>query len=69
MLNSPGTIDWGFKNEIGVILINHGKNDFIVHHNDRIAQAVLNEIVIAQIRIVDALTGYNRGGGFGSSGI
>jgi dUTP pyrophosphatase len=69
VLNSPGTIDHGYLDEVGVILANQGKNDFIVHHGDRIAQAVLNEIVIAQVKVVDELTGYNRGGGFGSSGL
>lgn len=70
VLNSPGTVDHGFiKNEVGVILINHGENDFIVHDGDRIAQAVLNEIVVAEIVVVDELSGYDRGGGFGSTNI
>lgn len=69
VLNSPGTIDHGYLDEIGVILANHGDGIYIVHHGDRIAQAVLNEIVFAQIQVVDELTGYNRGGGFGSSGL
>ncbi|MBA4542927.1 dUTP diphosphatase [Thermoactinomyces daqus] len=69
VLNSPGTVDHGFKNEVGVILINHGENDFIVHDGDRIAQALIKEIIIAKIVVVDELTGYDRGGGFGSTNI
>lgn len=69
VLNSPGTVDYGFKNEVGVILINHGENDFIIHDGDRIAQGIINEIVVAEIVVVDELSGYDRGGGFGHTGI
>jgi len=45
VLNTPGTIDEGYRNEIGVILINHHQtNDFIIEPGDRIAQIVLQQV-------------------------
>lgn len=38
ILNSPGTIDPGYKGEIHVLLINFGKRPFVIKHNDKIAQ-------------------------------
>ena len=46
-LNSPGTIDSDYRGEIGVILINTGKEDFTVENNDRIAQIVLSPVIRA----------------------
>ena len=69
VLNSPGTIDADYRGEIGVLLINHGKNDFIIKPGERIAQLVVakHEQIIWQI--VDNLTTTDRGsGGFGSTG-
>ncbi len=65
VLNSPGTIDRDYyPREIGVILINHGKENFVVNHNDRIAQLVINHFYIINEDIpVDA----ERTGGFGST--
>jgi dUTP pyrophosphatase len=42
VLNSPGTIDSDYRGEIGVILINHGEQEFHVEVGDRIAQAILS---------------------------
>ncbi|MEM4625446.1 MAG: dUTP diphosphatase [Candidatus Pacearchaeota archaeon] len=68
VLNTPGTIDAGYRGEIGIILINHGDEDFEVKEGDRIAQAVLNKIEIAEIEETDELTQSQRGtGGFGST--
>ena len=68
VVNSPGTIDYGYLDEIGIILINHGEHDFIVNPGDRIAQGVLKEVPQAVFEEVEEFEGYNRGGGFGSSG-
>ena len=69
VLNSPGTIDADYRGEIGVILINHGKEYFVVKHGDRIAQLILNKV--EQINWVpkSSLTSTKRGdNGFGSTG-
>jgi dUTP pyrophosphatase len=69
VLNSPGTIDSGYINEIGVILYNSGKSIFRVEKGDRIAQAVLIPIYKAVFKVVNSLEDTERGlGGFGSSG-
>lgn len=70
--NTPGTIDSDYRNGIGVILINHGTEDFMVVNGDRIAQLVLNEVPQINWIPVDtreALSSTDRGlGGFGSTG-
>lgn len=70
--NSPGTIDAGYRNEIGVILINHSNEEFIVHEGDRIAQFVIEEalqICWVPVDSKEALASSDRGlGGFGSTG-
>lgn len=70
VLNTPGTVDSFFRGEIGVILINHGKKDFIVSAGDRIAQGVVNEFVTANFVPVPQINKEtNRGeGGYGSTG-
>lgn len=69
IINSPGTLDCGYRGELGVILINHGEEDFEVHVGDKVAQAVLNKFEVAEIEEVDELEESVRGeGGFGSSG-
>jgi dUTP pyrophosphatase len=68
-LNTPGTIDSDYRGEIKVILINHGKNDFIIHHGDRIAQMVASPVIQANFIQVDQLSVTKRSdGGFGSTG-
>jgi len=68
IVNSPGTLDFGYRGELGVILINHGEEDFEVKKGDKIAQAVLNKIELADIVEVEELSETERGvGGFGSS--
>jgi len=70
VLNTPGTIDSGYRGEVGVILINHGKSDFEVRAGDRIAQIVINKVESAEIVEVDDLDDTERGtGGFGSTGV
>ncbi|MEE8574228.1 MAG: dUTP diphosphatase [Thermodesulfobacteriota bacterium] len=70
VLNTPGTIDEGYRGEIGVILINHGKNDFTVEEGMKIAQMVIKPVVRVEIEEVDELSDTTRGeGGFGSTGL
>ena len=44
VLNSPGTVDSGYRGEIQVILINHSKNNFVIENGDRIAQGVISSV-------------------------
>jgi len=70
VLNTPGTIDEGYRGEIGVILINHGKEDFIAEKGMKIAQLVIKPVLRVEIEEADSLTETARGiGGFGSSGV
>lgn len=69
VLNSPGTIDEGYRGEIGVILINHGKETFVVEKSMRIAQMVIQIVPSIQLTEVNELSQSVRGSsGFGSSG-
>ena len=69
VLNTPGTIDSDYRGEIKIILFNHGKEDFVINNNDRIAQMVLMPIVKAEFAEVENLPKTLRGsGGFGSTG-
>lgn len=69
VLNSPGTIDEGYRGEIGVILYNTTNVDFLVTKHMRIAQMVLNPINKALFEVTEELDKTIRGeGGFGSSG-
>lgn len=69
VLNSPGTIDEGYRGEIKVILINHGKEDFIIKKQMRIAQMVIAPVLRVNLIQTEALSGTDRdNGGFGSSG-
>ena len=69
VLNTPGTIDSDYRGEIKIILFNHGKEDFTVNNNDRIAQMVLMPILKAKFEEVNDLPETIRGsGGFGSTG-
>jgi dUTP pyrophosphatase len=70
VLNTPGTIDCDYRGEICVILINHGKEDFIVSKGMRIAQMVISKYEQAEIVEVNDLDETLRGkGGFGSTGV
>lgn len=69
VLNSPGTIDADYRGEIGIILINHGKEPFIIKRGERIAQMIIAPFVQASFEEVSELSETVRGeGGFGSSG-
>ncbi|MBX9461114.1 MAG: dUTP diphosphatase [Brevundimonas sp.] len=68
-LNSPGTIDSDYRGEVGVILINHGQEPFVIKRGERIAQLVIAKCEQARMLEVEALDETERGaGGFGSTG-
>ena len=70
VLNSPGTIDEGYRGEVGVILINHSNKDFHITTGMKIAQMIIATVVRAEIEEADHLTQTRRGdGGFGSTGV
>lgn len=69
VLNSPGTIDADYRGEIGVILVNLSKEEFIVQDGERIAQLVIAKHEVANWVEVEELDDTSRGaGGFGSTG-
>jgi len=69
VLNTPGTIDADYRGEIGVLLINHGKEDFTVERGMRIAQMVIERHAIVEWEVAEELDDTSRGqGGFGSTG-
>ncbi|MBQ4422022.1 MAG: dUTP diphosphatase [Schwartzia sp.] len=70
VLNTPGTIDAGYRGEVGVILINAGENDFTIARGDRIAQMVIQQLSDVQLVAAEQLSDTSRGaGGFGSTGV
>lgn len=70
LLNTPGTIDYGYRGEIKVIMINHGKKNFIVNEGMKIAQMVIKPVLTVEIKSVNSLSETQRGiGGFGSTGL
>jgi dUTP pyrophosphatase len=69
LLNAPGTIDADYRGEIGIIIINHGKEPFIIRRGDRIAQMVVNRVSKVSWNVCDDLSSTQRGnGGFGHTG-
>lgn len=70
VLNTPGTIDSDYRGELKIILINLGKDDFVVNNGERIAQIILSPVTVASFRITDSLSDTERGEkGFGSTGV
>ena len=70
VLNTPGTIDAGYRGEVGVILINLGAEPFVVEKGMKIAQLVVSPVAQAEIVEVSAVDATDRGaGGFGSTGV
>lgn len=68
-LNSPGTVDSDYRGEVGVILINHGQEPFVIQRGERIAQMVIARHEQAVVQLVEDLDETARGaGGFGSTG-
>jgi dUTP pyrophosphatase len=69
MLNAPGTIDEDYRGEVGVILVNLGREPFEVHRGQRIAQLVVAPVARVAVAEVEELAASERGtGGFGSTG-
>ena len=69
VLNAPGTIDEGYRGEVGVILINHGQEPFRVTVGMRVAQMVIAPILRAEVEETAEVADTARGaGGFGSTG-
>lgn len=70
VLNTPGTVDAGYRGEIKVILINHGEQPFHIEKGMKISQMVIMPILRAEITEVSDLSESVRGeGGFGSTGL
>lgn len=70
VLNTPGTIDADYRGEVKAVLINHGREDFVVVRGMRIAQMVISHYIKANLKQVNSLDDTERGyDGFGSTGI
>jgi dUTP pyrophosphatase len=71
MVNTPGTIDAGYRGELQVILINHDLVEpFSISRFDRIAQLVIQKVERVDFEVLDELPSTTRGSdGFGSSGV
>ena len=70
VLNTPGTIDEGYRGEIGIILINLSDTEFKVEVGMKIAQMVIKPTLTLDVEEVIELTETTRGeGGFGSTGV
>lgn len=70
IVNTPGTVDAGYRGEIKVLLVNHDLREPIeLRRGDRIAQLVIQRVELARFTEVDALPASVRGaGGYGSTG-
>jgi dUTP pyrophosphatase len=70
LLNPPGLVDAGYRDELKVLLVNLDPSEpFTVTRGDRIAQLVIQRVAVVEWREVDALDDSDRGlGGFGSTG-
>lgn len=68
-----GVIDYDYRGNVGVILFNHNDSEFVVKEGDRIAQLILEKIVMAdpvEVAADEDLPSTERGsGGFGSTGV
>ena len=70
VLNTPGTIDCGYRGEVKVIIFNSSKENYQVKRGEKIAQAVIAKVEEAEIEEVEELSETTRGdGGFGSTGL
>ena len=70
VLNTPGTIDSDYRGELKIILINLGKQAFVVNNGERIAQIIVSPVTVADFKLTDSLSDTKRGEkGFGSTGV
>ena len=72
VLNTPGTVDEGYRGDVGIITVNLSNEDYTIQPGERIAQAVIMNVVghrLSNLEKVDNLTETERGDtGYGSSG-
>ena len=69
MVNAPGTIDADYRGDIGVLLVNHGQEAFVIKSGERIAQMVIAKFEQVTWVQTEELNSTERGsGGFGHSG-
>ena len=68
VVNSPGTVDPFYLDEVGVLLMNCGSSGFTINEGDRIGQMVISKFETVEWEEVEELAGFNRGGGFGHTG-
>lgn len=69
LINTPGTIDSDFTDEVKLLIINLGTEDFTINPKDRIAQFVVSQVIQINWNEVDKIEReYDRGGGFGHTG-
>ena len=69
VLNTPGTVDAGYRGDVGVILVNLGKTEVRIGKGEKVAQLVFQKVEHAVFESVDSLERSERGaGGFGSTG-
>jgi dUTP pyrophosphatase len=70
ILNTPATIDADYRGEIKVLLINHGRHDFVIENGQRIAQLIISKCEQPDFEVVSELDSTERNiDGFGSTGI
>lgn len=69
VLNTPGTIDADYRGEIGVILINLSREDFVIEDGERICQMIVAPYEKVEWELTEVLNETERGkGGFGHTG-
>ena len=70
ILNTPGTIDSDFRGLVSLIVINLGREPFVIKRGMRLAQMVIKEVIRAELELVDGLDKTVRSiGGFGHTGM
>lgn len=71
VINTPGTIDEGYRHEIGIIVVNLSRKEQVITLDTRIAQLIVAPVALPEIKIVSSLPepyDEDRGGGFGHTG-
>jgi dUTP pyrophosphatase len=68
IVNTPGILDSDYRDEVGLIMINLGSEDFVIKRNDRVAQMNIKKVERAEFEEVPKLSSSERKGGFGSTG-
>lgn len=70
VLNSPGTVDYGYRGEIGALMINHGSESYTINKGERFAQMVFAHVYRGHFIEVNELSDTERGtGGVGHTGV